>query len=142
MPPERDRGAAEALGLVVLGPIMVGLAVLVMWSGRSVDLRAQLRTAAEAAAQSAALEVGSGAMRVAATETVQTMLGGATTACGAVWADTTSDGVIVEVVVSCAVDDAELPLTRNDADRDAGGPEVLTERAWATLDRYRAGRWP
>ena len=44
----RDRGTADALGLVVLAPFVVGLALLVVWVGRSVDVDAQLRTAAEA----------------------------------------------------------------------------------------------
>ena len=52
----RDRGVANALGLVLIAPASIGLALLVVALGRSVDSDAQLRTAAEAAAQAAALE--------------------------------------------------------------------------------------
>ena len=52
----RDRGAADALGLVLLAPAVLGLAVLAIALSRDVDSRAQMRTAAEAAAQAAALE--------------------------------------------------------------------------------------
>ena len=137
---DRDRGAADALGLVVLGPVMIGLATLVVWSGRSVDLRAQLRTAAEASAQAAALEVGHDAMAQAASATAEVMLRDRTSACASVRAVTASDGVVVQVVVSCAVDGAELPLGRTEAEQESGGPKVVTETAWATLDPFRAGR--
>jgi len=51
----RDRGAADALGLVVIFPAMLGLALLVLFLGRQVDTRAQVQAAADAAAQAAAL---------------------------------------------------------------------------------------
>lgn len=53
---DRDRGATDALGLVLLAPAAIGLAVLVIALGRGVDARAQIRSAAAAAAQAAALE--------------------------------------------------------------------------------------
>lgn len=49
-----DRGAAEALGLVLIFPVMLGLAMLVLFLGRQVDTRSQIQAAADAAAQSAA----------------------------------------------------------------------------------------
>ena len=52
----RDRGAADALALVLIAPAVIGLALLVVMMGRSVDSRAQAQSAAEAAAQAAALE--------------------------------------------------------------------------------------
>lgn len=52
----RDRGAADALGLVLIAPVAIGLAVLVVALGRDVDARAQVRSAAAAGAQAAALE--------------------------------------------------------------------------------------
>ena len=57
----RDRGAADALALVLIAPAVIGLAVLVVMLGRSVDSRAQAQSAAEAAAQAAALERSPGA---------------------------------------------------------------------------------
>jgi hypothetical protein len=53
-----DRGAVDALGLVLLAPAVIGLAVLVVALGRGVDAQAQVRSSAEAAAQAAALERG------------------------------------------------------------------------------------
>jgi hypothetical protein len=52
----RDRGAADALALVLIAPACIGLALLVVWMGRGVDSVAQVRSAAESAAQAAALE--------------------------------------------------------------------------------------
>ena len=58
---ERDRGAADALGLVVMFPAMLGLALLVLFLGRQVDTRSQVQTAADSAAQAAALQRDGGA---------------------------------------------------------------------------------
>ncbi len=52
----RDRGAAEALGLVMIFPVMVLFMLLVVSIGRRIDSTAQARSAAEAAAQAAALQ--------------------------------------------------------------------------------------
>jgi Flp pilus assembly protein TadG len=56
MAPPRDRGAADALALVLIAPACIGLALLVVSMGRGVDSVAQVRSAAESAAQAAALE--------------------------------------------------------------------------------------
>ena len=71
---ERDRGAADALALVLIAPAVIGLALLVVMLGRSVDGRAQAQSAAEAAAQAAALERSPGAARVAAERVATAML--------------------------------------------------------------------
>lgn len=69
-----DRGAADALGLVLIAPVAVGLAVLVIALGRDVDARAQVRSAAAAGAQAAALERDAAAAEVAADRVVDAML--------------------------------------------------------------------
>lgn len=51
-----DRGAADAVGLVVMVVPMLAFALLVFYVGRNVDAHAQLRAATESAAQAAALE--------------------------------------------------------------------------------------
>jgi Flp pilus assembly protein TadG len=51
-----DVGAAEALGLVIIFPVMLLLAVLVVAIGRDIDATAQARSAAQAGAQAAALQ--------------------------------------------------------------------------------------
>ena len=70
----RDRGAADALALVLIAPAVIGLAVLVVMLGRSVDSRAQAQSAAEAAAQAAALERSPAAADAAARRVAEAML--------------------------------------------------------------------
>lgn len=73
-PAQRDRGAADALGLVVIFPAMLGLALLVLFLGRQVDTRSQVQSAADAAAQAAALQRDVAAARDAAGRTATAML--------------------------------------------------------------------
>jgi Flp pilus assembly protein TadG len=70
----RDRGATDAIGLVLLAPAMIGLAVLVLALGGRVDDRARFRSAAAAAAQAAALERNPADARRAARRVVGVML--------------------------------------------------------------------
>jgi Flp pilus assembly protein TadG len=70
----RDSGAADALGLVLIAPVAIGLAVLVVALGRGVDARAQVRSAAAAGAQAAALERTSSDAEQAAVAIVEAML--------------------------------------------------------------------
>ena len=70
----RDRGAADALGLVLIAPAVIGLAILVVALGRGVDARAQVRSAAEASAQAAALERDAGSATLAANNVARAML--------------------------------------------------------------------
>ena len=72
--PARDRGAADALGLVLIAPAVLGLAILAIALSRSVDARAQVRSAAEAAAQAAALERNAVDAEAAAVRVAQAML--------------------------------------------------------------------
>ena len=74
VPPDRDRGAADALGLVLIAPAVIGLALLVIALGRGVDAKAQVRSAAESAAQAAALERSAGEGAVAANNVASAML--------------------------------------------------------------------
>ena len=52
----RNRRSGGTLGLVVIFPAMLGLALLVLFLGRQVDTRSQVQAAADAAAQAAALQ--------------------------------------------------------------------------------------
>jgi len=72
-PTGRDRGATDALGLVLIAPAMIGLAVLVLALGGRVDDRARLRSAASAAAQAAALERNPADARRAAVAAIEAM---------------------------------------------------------------------
>ena len=65
----RDAGSSDALGLALLTPAAIGLAVVIVLLGRGVDSRATVQSAAESAAQAAAQER-SGIAAVAAAEEV------------------------------------------------------------------------
>ena len=69
----RARGAADALALGLIAAAAIGLAVLDVMLGRSVDSRAPAQSAAEAAAQAAALERSPGAADTAARRVAQAM---------------------------------------------------------------------
>lgn len=136
----RDRGAADALGLVLLAPAVVGLAILVLALGRDVDARAQVRSAAEAAAQAAALERSSDAATQAGTAVAESMLRDRDACVEPVVAvaypaSRAADDAVVAVTVTCHVSDRGIAAVR---------PGVRVERAtaYATLDPFRAGREP
>ena len=100
----RDRGAADALALVLIAPAVIGLALLVVMLGRSVDARAQAQSAAEAAAQAAALERSPAAAEMAAHRVAAAMLVAEDScATSSVWVDTSSfrPGGEVRVSVEC-----------------------------------------
>ncbi len=135
----RDRGAAEAYGLVLLAPAVIGLALLVVSLGRSVESEAQVRTAAEAAAQAGALERTHRAARSAAERVAAEMLvDDATCSDRVVSVPNAPDrGVgmsagMIEVTISCTVsDDGVDEVQESDIVRSA--------TAYATVDQFRAG---
>lgn len=140
----RDRGAADALGLVLVAPVAIGLAVLVVALGRDVDARAQVRSAAAAGAQAAALERSGPAAERAARRVIDLMLVDED-ACPEpdVEVDFPSEpgpdsGIAfgtVEVTVRCVVSNRGLELVRPD-----GSIEAF--RAVATVDVFRARERP
>ena len=69
-----DAGVAEALGLVIIFPVMLLLAILVVAIGRDIDATAQARSAAQAGAQAAALQRSSAAGNRAMRDVVDRML--------------------------------------------------------------------
>lgn len=137
----RDRGVANALGLVLIAPASIGLALLVVTLGRAVDTDAQLRTAAEAAAQAAALERDVSSAGAAAQRLVDDMFAddsickpdrpradtsyandsGVSVDAGAM------SGGVVTVIVGCP--------GSGGGDGELSGPVV----AHATVDRFRSG---
>jgi Flp pilus assembly protein TadG len=134
---DRDRGAAEALGLVLLAPFVILLAFLVVAMGRSVDSEAQMRTAAEAAAQAGALERSHAAAQSAAERLVSEMMADSfcTDASVAVPSDV-SRGVgmgagLIEVTLTCTMG--------NDGLEAVTQPVTRSVTAYATVDRFRAG---
>ena len=69
-----DRGDANALGLVLIAPLAIALAVLILWVGRKVDTDAQVQAASSAAVQAAALQRTPAAATAAARSTAAAML--------------------------------------------------------------------
>jgi Flp pilus assembly protein TadG len=132
-----DRGAADALGIVLVAPVAIGLAVLVVLLSRQVDARAQARTAAESAAQAAAQERSPAAAEMAAHQVVAAMLtdpDACTSPSAAVDLTQFASGGIVAVTVSCSVSDRGIELI---APADPA-QRRFTVTASATIDRYRA----
>ena len=136
-----DRGAADALGLVLIAPAILGLALLVISLGRGVDATAQVRSAAESAAQAAALERNPTAASAAARRAVEATLGDSSS-CDDPSVVTVYppvpppgsgiDAGVVRVTVSCQVSDRGVEVISRPYD------ESVT--AVATVDFFRARR--
>lgn len=140
----RDRGSSDALGLVLIAPAVIGLAILVIALGRGVDARAQVRSAAEAAAQAAALERDAWSATSAANSVARAML---------VDTDTCTDpaltvtypqpgGVgpglalgLVEVTIECQVSNRGIEVVQSGSRHEA-------VTAVASVDLFRAGGTP
>ena len=141
---DRDRGAADALGLVLIAPVAIGLAVLVIALGRGVDARAQVRSAAAAGAQAAALERNQLDAERAAIAVINAMLvdedACATPSIAVDYPsrpspDSAATLGTVRVAVRCNVSDRGVELAGV-----ASGEETFT--ATATVDRFRARSSP
>ena len=130
-----DRGSTDALGLALLVPAALGLAVVIIFLGRGVDSRATVQSAAESAAQAAAQER-SPAAAVAAAETVgRAMLVDADSCSSpgvAVDLSAFGPGGRVSVTVSCTVSADGLELIGP----PSNGPTMAT--AFAAIDPLRA----
>lgn len=130
----RDRGSADALGLALLAPAAIGLALVILLVGRGVDARATAQTAAESAAQAAAQERTPAAARAAAARVGAAMLVDATSCANPQLSVDTTDfrpGGMVAVTVTCAVSAVGLEPVA------AGPTGAYTARAVATLDPLR-----
>lgn len=137
----RDRGAADALGLVLIAPAVLGLALLVVALGRGVDATAQVRSAAESAAQAAALERSPEAAGSAAQRAADAMLA-ASPNCNDPMVATiyepppaSTSGVdvgFVRVTITCQVSNRGVEVINRPYD------ETVT--AVATIDFFRARR--
>ena len=132
---EVDRGSADALGLALLAPAAIGLAVVIVFLGRGVDSRATVQSAAESAAQAAAQERTPAAAVAAANEVGAAMLvDPATCDAPAVLVDTSAfrPGGSVAVTISCTVSPEGLELI--------GPPRTdeHTATAFAAIDPLRA----
>lgn len=135
----RDRGEANALGLVLIAPVAIAIGMLVLWLGRKVDTDAQVQAASAAAAQAAALQRTPAAAFSAAQAAAVAMLTDAT-ACASgpqISIDTSNfgPGGRVAVTVACSPRRSDLAL---------GGAQSVTFTATSTasIDGYRAAGLP
>ncbi len=130
-----DHGSSDALGLALLTPAAIGLAVVIVFLGRGVDSRATVQSAAESAAQAAAQER-SGAAAVAAAEEVGRAMLVDPSSCSAphVAVDLSDfrPGGQVAVTVSCTVSAEGLELI------DPPSTRPNTATAFARIDPLRA----
>jgi len=135
----RDRGDANALGLVLIAPIAVALAVLILWIGRKVDTDAQLQAASSAAAQAAARQRSPASAVAVAQSTAAAMLTDPTACPGgpAVSVDAAAfhPGGEVTVIVSCSPQRSDLALAGTVA-------AVFTATSTASIDLYRSVALP
>ena len=131
----RDRGEANALGLVLIAPVAIGLAMVILWTGRKVDTDAQVQAASSAAAQSAARQRNPASAVAAAQATAQAMLTDVKACAGgpvvSVDAANFHPGGDVTVVVTCS------PQT-NDLRLSGGASVTFVASSTAAIDTYRA----
>jgi hypothetical protein len=134
-----DRGEANALGLVLIAPVAIALAILILWVGRQVDTDAQLQAASSAAAQAAVLQRTPAAAIVAARSTAGAMLSDAKACAGGpdVLVDTNDfrPGGAVTVAISCSPQRSDLSLV-------SPPPVRFAATATATIDLHRSAGLP
>ena len=130
-----DRGSSDILGLVVVFPAILALAILVLWLGRQVESKAEVQVASEAAAQAAARQRSVGEATAAAEQTASLMLSKSNACAGTarvqINAGDWRPGGNVVVTVTCSPRHDDLALA---------GPaaRTFTATATATIDPYRA----
>jgi hypothetical protein len=130
----RDGGSSDALGLALLAPAAIGLAVVIVFLGRGVDARATTQMAAEAAAQAAAQERTPAAALSAARLVGAEMLVDHDSCSSPLVSVDTSDfvpGGRVAVTVSCTVSTRGLELIAPPSGR------ASSATAYAAIDPYR-----
>ena len=132
-----DDGSSDALGLALLAPAAIGLAVVIVFLGRGVDSRATAQSAAESAAQAAAQERSAPAAVAAAREVGQAMLIDPMSCAAPQVSVDLSDfrpGGQVAVTVSCSVSTDGLELINP----PNNGPNTAT--AFAAIDPLRGAQ--
>ena len=118
----------------MIAPVMIALALVVLFLGRAVDGRATTHGAAESAAQAAARQRSPAAAVAAAHEVGAAMLVGHASCASPRLSVDVSDfrpGGMVGVTVSCSVDDTGLELI---SPRKATRSKAT---AYAIVDRFR-----
>ena len=129
-----NRGGSEALGLALIAPAALGMAIVILVLGRGVDSRATVQVAAESGAQAAAQERTTSRAVTAGRSAARAMLVDEQTCSNpsvAVDISAFQPGGEVAVTVTCSVSTAGLELIRPQS-------QTLTATAFATIDPLRA----
>lgn len=131
-----ETGTSDALGLALIAPAAIGLALVILFLSRQVDGRATAQSAAEAAAQAAAQERTPAEAIVAAQSVGFTMLvDELTCASPSIVVDTAAFFAdvdpFVSVEVSCSPSSAGLEAI------DPPAARTQTYVAYATIDPFR-----
>lgn len=130
-----DAGSSDALGMALMAPAAIGLAVVILFLGRTVDSRATVQVAAETGAQAAAQERTPAAASRAAQTAAMSMLHDALTCSQpTVTVDLSAfgPGGEVAVTVTCTVSTDGLELIKPPS------PDATSATAFATIDPLRA----
>ena len=129
-----DGGSSDTIGLAIMAPAIVGLALTVVLIGRDVDARATAQSAAEAAAQAAAQERSRPAAEAAARQVGDAMLIDDTTCSSptiSIGSEPFVPGGVISVTVSCTASTTGLePIS-------PPGRTPTTSTAFAVIDPYR-----
>lgn len=129
-----EDGSSDALGLALLAPAAIGLAVVIVFLGRGVDGRATTQMAAEAAAQAAVRErTPAAADQAARAVGALVLVDHDSCASPTVSVDTSGfvPGGQVAVTVTCGVSTRGLDLIAPPSGRSSSAT------AYATIDPYR-----
>ncbi|WP_394944436.1 hypothetical protein [uncultured Ilumatobacter sp.] len=128
------RGSSDALGLALIAPAALGMAIVILFLGRGVDSRATVQVAAESGAQAAAQErTTAGAITAGRSAARAMLIDEQTCSNPSVSVDISAfqPGGEVAVTVTCSVSTAGLELIRPQA-------QTQTATAFATIDPLRA----
>ena|GEM_PF-4528773 len=129
-----DRGTTDTVGLALMAPVAVAVALAILLLSRDVDSRATAQSAAEAAAQAAAQERTPASAQAAAQAVGDAMLIDSTTCASpsvSLGGEAFTPGNRISVTVSCTTSLAGLgPL-------EAAGRDADVYTAYAVLDPYR-----
>ena len=128
-----DEGSSDALGMALIAPAALALAIAVLFISRGVDSRATAQSAAEAAAQAAAQQRNRGDAQVAAQRVGAAMLTDPSTcASPSVRLDGSfAPGETISVTVSCSTSTAGIELVPS----APTSPQEYT--AFAVIDPFR-----
>lgn len=133
-----DHGSSDALGLAMIAPVIIALAVAVLFISRGVDTRATAQSAAEAAAQAAAQQRNYGAAQAAAQRVGNAMLTDTRT-CASPSVQTSVDGpggygpgATLAITVTCFRNVSDLSQIAPTGDNRAA------YTAFAIIDPYRS----